>query len=76
MFTSSAGEVLEPNNFCVIAGAGGTSIDGDGHEVRNIIGPGEKITYLYRLFLFFLPRAYMLKRHPFTIFKGCERPFT
>jgi DNA mismatch repair protein MSH5 len=53
MFTSSAGEVLEPNNFCVNAGFGGTSIDGDGHEDRNIIGPGEKITYLYRSFLFF-----------------------
>lgn len=64
MFTSSAGEVLEPNNFCVNAGVGGTSIDGDGHEDRNIIGPGEKITYLYRyfsFFLFFLPRTYVLK---------------
>jgi DNA mismatch repair protein MSH5 len=52
MFTSSAGEVLEPNNLCVNAGVGGTSMDGDGHEDRNIIGPGEKITYLYRSFLF------------------------
>lgn len=52
MFTSSAGEVLEPNNFCVNAGVGGTSIDGDGHEDGNIIGPGEKITYLYRSFPF------------------------
>jgi len=60
MFTSSAGEVLEPNNFCVNAGVGGTSIDGDGHEDRNMIGPGEKITYLYRSFLFLL-RAYVLK---------------
>ena len=48
MFTSSAGEVLEPNNFCLNAGFGGTSIDGVGHEDRDIIGPGEKITYLYR----------------------------
>ena len=61
MFTSSTGEVLEPNNFCVNACIGGTSTDGDGHEDRNMIGPGEKITYLYRSFLFFLPRAYVLK---------------
>ena len=61
MFTSSAGEVLEPNNFCVNAGVGRTSIDGDGHEGRNMIGPGEKITYLYRLFPFSLSRAYVLK---------------
>ena len=48
MFTSSAGEVLDPNTFRVNGGVGGTSIDEDGHEDRNIIGPGEKITYLYR----------------------------
>lgn len=46
MFTSSTGEVLEPNNFRVNACVGGTSIGG---EDGNIIGPGEKITYLYRV---------------------------
>ena len=61
MFTSSAGEVLEPNNFCLNAGFGGTSVDGDEDEERDIIGPGEKITYLYRSFLLFLPRVYVLK---------------
>jgi hypothetical protein len=63
MFTSSAGEVLEPNNFRVNAGIGGTSIDGEGHEGRDVIGPGEKITYLYRFIssFFLLPRAHVLK---------------
>ena len=75
MFTSSAGEVLEPNNFCLNAGFGGTSIDGDEHEDRDIIGPGEKITYLYRSFLLSLPRVCVLKCHPF-ISKGCEWSFT
>ena len=74
MFTSSAGEVLEPNNFCVNAGVGGTSIDEDGHEIRNIIGPGEKITYLYRSFLFFLLEH--MPSSDTTISKGCERTFT
>lgn len=45
MFTSSTGEVLEPNNLRANARIGGTSID---REDGNIIGPGEKITYLYR----------------------------
>ena len=70
MSTSSAGEVLKPNNFCVNAGVGGTSMDGDGHEDRNIIGPGEKITYFPS---FFLPQAYVLKWYPFTVFKGASR---
>ena len=74
MFTSSAGEVLEPNNFCINASVGGTSINGDEHEDRNIIGPGEKITYLYRLFLFFPSSS--ICSSDITIFKGCERPFT
>ena len=49
MFTSSTGKVMEPNNFCVSVSGGGTPV---GREDRNIIrrkvGPGEKITYLYR----------------------------
>ncbi|KAF8798995.1 hypothetical protein BYT27DRAFT_7177307 [Phlegmacium glaucopus] len=53
MFTSSAGKVLEPSDFCVDASVSGASLDGDGHEDRDIIerkvGPGEKITYLYRV---------------------------
>lgn len=49
MFTSSTGEVLEPDNFRVNARVGRASVDG---EDGNIIGPGEKITYLYRYFPF------------------------
>lgn len=51
MFTSSSGKVLEPNNFRFDASVGGTALDRDGYEDSNImkIGPGEKITYLYRL---------------------------
>lgn len=75
MFTSSAGEVLDPNNFCVNAGVGGTSIDGSGHEGRNIIGPREKITYLYRSFLFF-PFSSICACSSVMFFpKGCKRLF-
>ena len=66
MFTSSAGEVLEPNNFCVNVSVGGTSIDG--HEGRNIIGPGEKITYLYRSFHFFPFLEHMCLSHILLLF--------
>lgn len=78
MFTSSSGKVLEPNNLRVDASVGGTPLDRDGYEDRNIrkIGPGEKITYLYRLIHFSSSVQMIFTTTYFLfIFKGCGRPF-
>jgi len=79
MFTSSAGN-LEPSNLCVDASVGGTPLDRDGHEDRNIIGrkvgPGEKITYLYKLVPFSSWVQTTSTKTFGLFFKGCGRPFS